>query len=139
MRLMSATRFRGVFRPRARFMRGFAVFFALRILQMLRLPSRLSQMAGDNVTCNAQRATCSGALGQQLSIFSIWTVKLHANPIKLLTLRPISRRFSFCFAIYFNSSFCFCFCFTSYCCLSAERVCVCFKLFRVSVVRSLRF
>lgn len=24
---------------------------------------------------------------QQLSIFSIWTVKLHANPIKLLTLR----------------------------------------------------
>jgi len=54
--------------------------------------------------CWGQQTNC-----QQLSIFSIWTVKLHANPIKLLTLRrgrpsrPLLAPFSFVFAIYFNS------------------------------------
>lgn len=67
-----------------------------------------------------QRATCN--VGQQLSIFSIWTVKLHANPIKLLTLRPISRRFSFCFAIYFNSFFVF---FSFLLCIVVFRLSVC--------------
>lgn len=127
-------RFRGVFSPRARVLSAVCGFlFAL---------YASCRCCGCGCCCRSaylrwlgttQRATCN--VGQQLSIFSIWTVKLHANPIKLLTLRPISRRFPF--ALQFILIPFFVFCFALYCCVSAECVCVCesvlFKLFRVSL------